>query len=59
MVGDYCHQGWDTEIANMKRDFSYNLSKITNPRQDKTRATQGMAYAPEWEVVCGCMEDKV
>jgi hypothetical protein len=24
-----------------------------------TRTTQGVAYAPEWEVVCGCMEDKV
>jgi hypothetical protein len=27
----------------------------------ETRATQSVAYAPtpEWEVVCGCMEDKV
>jgi hypothetical protein len=27
----------------------------------KTRALQGVAYAPEWEVVCGCgcMDDKV
>jgi hypothetical protein len=23
-----------------------------------TRATQGVAYAPEWDVVCGSMEDK-
>jgi predicted NAD/FAD-dependent oxidoreductase len=24
---------------------------------EETRATQGVAYAPEWEVVCGYMED--
>jgi hypothetical protein len=24
-----------------------------------TRATQGVVYAPEREVVCGCMEDNV
>jgi ABC-type sulfate/molybdate transport systems ATPase subunit len=25
---------------------------------DDTRATQSVAYAPEWEAVCGYMEDK-
>jgi hypothetical protein len=27
--------------------------------QDYNKGTQGVAYAPEWEVVCWCMEDKI